>query len=183
MRCLLLILLALTAPARHAFAQEDVLLLEERAWKGTIEVTAVSRAPERVKGEERQTERIEFVLVTKPPRRTLARARLPFELQGAKGEWRLAVDTCDGEGEAALKTSGRGAGRDRVANDEPDRRPGERGATRAGGGGAAHGKRPGQRHRAIGGICTDAVGWAARSLLAVRSVICRRADPDRMDDT
>lgn len=111
MRCLLLILLVLAAPARRAFGQEGVLLLEERAWKGVIEITAVSQAPERVKGEERQTERIEFVLVTKPPRRTVAMARLPFALRDVKGEWRLAVDTRDGEGENAVKTKGRGAGR------------------------------------------------------------------------
>ena len=111
MRCLLLILLALAAPARGGPGQDSVLLLEERAWKGVIEVTAVSRAPERVKGEERQTERVEFVLVTKPPRRTVGHARLPFQLHDVKGEWNLAVDTRDGEGENALKTSGQGAGR------------------------------------------------------------------------
>ncbi|MHC4547906.1 MAG: hypothetical protein ACYTEZ_03945 [Planctomycetota bacterium] len=106
MRCLALIL-PLLAPA----AAEEVLLHEERAWRGVVEVASVSREPAQGHGRERQRERVEFVLLTRPPRRTIGRARLPLQMREGRGLYELSVDLREGRGEEALVRKGRGAGR------------------------------------------------------------------------
>jgi len=92
-------------------AAEETLLHEERSWLGTIEVTATSRMPADGKGEEVHTERIEFRLVSMPPRVTIARPRLPMTMREGKGSWSLVADTREGEGRKQIVTKGKGRGR------------------------------------------------------------------------
>ena len=105
MRCLILILL-LAAGA----AADDVLLLEERAWKGTVSVSSVSSEPRQGRGRERQTERLEFVLLTAPPKKAVAWPRVPLRMRGGRGDFDLAIDTRAGEPEEVVIRKGHGAG-------------------------------------------------------------------------
>ena len=105
MRCLILILL-LAAEA----APEEVLLLEERAWKGTVSVSSVSSEPRQGRGRELQTERLEFVLLTAPPKKAIAWPRVPLRMRGGRGEFDLAIDMREGEREKVVVRKGHGAG-------------------------------------------------------------------------
>ncbi len=95
MRCLILI------HALAAFAAaDDVMLHEERIWRGTVEA--------RTEGDgEVHEERFTFTLVTRPPKHTLVAARLPFLLRETEGSYSLTIKRTDGD---AL-TRGSGAGR------------------------------------------------------------------------
>ncbi|MHC4135049.1 MAG: hypothetical protein ACYTDU_19550 [Planctomycetota bacterium] len=106
MRCLILIL-ALAAGA----APGDVLLLEERAWKGVVSVSSVSSEPQDGRGRERQRERLEFVLLTAPPKRAVAWPRVPLRMRDGRGDFDLAIDTREGENEKVVIRKGRAAGR------------------------------------------------------------------------
>lgn len=106
MRCLILILLL---PA--AAAPEEILLLEKRAWRGVVEVSAVSRTPADGHGRERQRERLDFVLVTSPPRKTVAWARVPLRMHDGRGDFDLSIDMRQGRDEKIVIRKGRGAGR------------------------------------------------------------------------
>ncbi|MHC4818194.1 MAG: carboxypeptidase-like regulatory domain-containing protein, partial [Planctomycetota bacterium] len=105
MRCLILILLLAAAAA-----PEEVLLLEKRAWKGTVEVTSVSSEPQGGRGHERQRERLEFVLLTAPPKKSVAWPRVPLRMRDGRGEFDLTIDMREGEGERVVIRKGRGAG-------------------------------------------------------------------------
>lgn len=106
MRCLILILLL-----AGAAAPADVLLLEKRAWKGTVEVTSVSREPRDGQGREHQRERLEFVLLTSPPKRTVGWPRVPLKMRDGRGDFDLSIDQKVGQGEQVVLRKGRGAGR------------------------------------------------------------------------
>lgn len=106
MRCLILILLLAAAAA-----PEDVLLLEKRAWRGTVEVTSVSREPRDGTGHERQRERLEFVLLTAPPRKTVGWPRVPLTMRDGRGDFDLSIDLKEGRGSKVVIRKGRGAGR------------------------------------------------------------------------
>ena len=110
-RCLALIL-ALCAALQSAPEQRDSsLLLEERAWRGWVEVSSKSLPPPGGKGTETQAERIDFLITTKPPRRTVGWAKLIFTQRETKGRYELAVDTREGKGKKARATKGGGTGR------------------------------------------------------------------------
>ncbi len=106
MRCLILILLLAAAAA-----PEDVLLLEKRAWRGTVEVTSVSHEPRHGRGREHQRERLEFVLLTSPPRKIVGWPRVPLTMSDGRGEFDLSIDLKEGQGEKVVLRKGRGAGR------------------------------------------------------------------------
>jgi hypothetical protein len=106
MRCLILILLLAAAAA-----PEEVLLLEKRAWKGVVEVTSVSREPHGGRGRELQRERLEFVLLTAPPKKSVAWPRVPLQMRDGRGDFDLTIDLKEGQGERAVIRKGRGAGR------------------------------------------------------------------------
>ncbi len=111
MRCLGLILVFhLLGQNAHGEAHSDVLA-EERAWRGVLEVSSKSLPPPGGKGGETQTERVEFLLTTKPPRRTAGWAKLTFTQRETTGHYTLTVDTSEGTGESARTTKGQGAGR------------------------------------------------------------------------
>ncbi|MGH7163534.1 MAG: carboxypeptidase-like regulatory domain-containing protein [Planctomycetota bacterium] len=102
-------LLALAAVA----GADDAPLREPRVWRGVVEIRATSKSPPQGKGREEQTERLEFWMVTEPPKQTLVRARLPFDSREALGEYEVALDLSepgrrDGE---TVAIEGRGAGR------------------------------------------------------------------------
>jgi len=107
MRCLVLILPLLGAPA----LADDVVLHEQRVWKGVVDVTSKSREPTVGEGCEQQRERIEFVLLTQPPRMSVMAARLPMKMRESSGSWELSVDRTEGEGLKAVKKKGWGEGR------------------------------------------------------------------------
>ena len=106
MRCLILILLLAAAAA-----PEEVLLHEERAWRGTVEVSSVSAEPRGGRGHERQRERLEFVLLTSPPTRTVAWPRVPLRMRDGRGDFDLAIDTRRGKDGKVVITKGHRAGR------------------------------------------------------------------------
>jgi hypothetical protein len=106
MRCLILILLLASAAA-----PEEVLLLERRAWRGVVEVSSVSRTPRDGRGQERQRERLEFVLLTAPPRKTVAWPRVPLRMRDGRGDFDLSIDTREGKDNRIVIRKGRGAGR------------------------------------------------------------------------
>jgi hypothetical protein len=88
----------------------DASLLERRAWKGVIEAKAKGRNPGVTRGEETQCERIEFLLVTEPPRRSIAWPRLKLAMREGHGGYELAIDVREGDGDAAISTRGEAAG-------------------------------------------------------------------------
>lgn len=88
----------------------DPSLLEPRAWKGVIEASGRNVGKEITRGEEVQRERIEFLLVTEPPRTTIGWPRLAFKLREGRGGYELSTDVCEGEGEGALTSRGAAAG-------------------------------------------------------------------------
>jgi hypothetical protein len=106
MRCLILILLLVTGAAAG-----EVLLLEERAWKGTVEVSSVSAEPPDGQGRELQRERLEFVLLTAPPKRTVAWPRVPLKMRDGRGDFDLTIDMREGEGQRVVLRKGHAAGR------------------------------------------------------------------------
>lgn len=106
MRCLILILLLAAAAAPG-----EVLLLEKRAWKGVVEVSSVSSEPRDGRGHERQQERLEFVLLTSPPTKSVAWPRVPLLMRDGRGDFNLAIDTRRGRDGKVVVTKGHGAGR------------------------------------------------------------------------
>jgi len=119
------LILLCTAWAR---AQEP-LLLEKRAWKGVVELDSVGRPPKEGvgagEGAERQSERIEFLLVSSPPKRSVGWARLGLSMRESSGSYRLEVRTREGTGESVVSREGSGEGKlfPRVAGDlEPHSR-------------------------------------------------------------
>jgi len=95
-RCLIVI------HALAAFAAaDDVLLHEERVWRGVVEA--------RTEGDgEVHEERVEFSLVTRPPKRTVVAARLPFLMRGGRGSYSFELKRKDDDG---VFKKGRGGGR------------------------------------------------------------------------
>ena len=110
MRCLVLILVLGGAAAGDEAPAGDPALLEPRAWKGVIEARGRNVGKEITKGEEVQHERIEFLLVTEPPRTTIGWPRLAFKLREGRGAYELSTDVCEGDGEGALSSRGAAAG-------------------------------------------------------------------------
>jgi hypothetical protein len=108
-RCLVLILLLGLAAGQEA-PDADPSLLEPRAWKGVIEASGKNVGKEITKGEEVQHERIEFLLVTEPPRTTIGWPRLHFRLREGRGTYGLSTDVREGEGEGAITSRGDAAG-------------------------------------------------------------------------
>jgi len=106
MRCLILILLLATAAA-----PQEVLLLEKRAWRGIVEVSSVSSEPRGGSGHERQRERLEFLLLTSPPTKTVAWPRVPLLMRDGRGDFDLAIDTRRGRDGKVVVTQGHRAGR------------------------------------------------------------------------
>jgi len=105
-RCLVLILLLGLAAGEDAPASVDPSLVEVRAWKGVIEAKGRNVGKEITRGEEAQSERIEFLLVTEPPKKSIAWPRLPFRMREAKGTFTLSADVTEGEGVGAITTVG-----------------------------------------------------------------------------
>ncbi len=105
MRCLVLILLVGLAVGQ-APPESDPTLLEPRAWKGVIEASGRNVGKEITRGEEVQRERIEFLLVTEPPRTTIGWPRLLFKLREGRGGYELSTDVREGEGEGAITSRG-----------------------------------------------------------------------------
>jgi hypothetical protein len=105
---LLLLVVAPWAAADHA----SILLREQRAWKGFIQVRALTKSSETEYGSEEQTERIEIVLVSEPQRRTGAVSRLPLREISVTGSYGLKIDLkepADGvEGLVSRRGSGEG---------------------------------------------------------------------------
>ncbi len=108
MRCLVLILLLGAASGQAP--EGDPALLEPRAWKGVIEARGRNVGKEITRGEEVQNERIEFLLVTEPPRTTIGWPRLAFKLREGRGSYELSTDVREGDGEGALSSRGAAAG-------------------------------------------------------------------------
>ncbi|HEX5137543.1 MAG TPA: carboxypeptidase-like regulatory domain-containing protein [Planctomycetota bacterium] len=106
MRRLVLILLGGLAFGEDAPAPADPSLHEVRAWKGVIEARGRNVGKEITRGEEVQHERIEFLLVTEPPRKTIAWPRLPFRMREGKGAFGLSADVSEGEGAGAITSQG-----------------------------------------------------------------------------
>jgi hypothetical protein len=94
-----------------AAAAQEPLLHEERSWTGVAEVVSVSHAPAPGRGRETQREKIEFRLVTEPPKVTVGRARLPLGMREAKGAWGIEHDMTEGSGAEAVVRKGGGEGR------------------------------------------------------------------------
>ena len=82
---------------------EEVVLHEQRVWKGVVEVASKSRERAGGEGREQQQERIEFVLLTRPPRQSVMAARLPMQMRESSGSYRLTLDLKDGEGQQAVR--------------------------------------------------------------------------------
>ncbi|MEM8883697.1 MAG: carboxypeptidase-like regulatory domain-containing protein [Planctomycetota bacterium] len=104
MRWLLLFLLAGPVSA------DDVALREVRAWRGEIVLEARSGPGDAGAGEEVQTERATFVLLSDPRRTDGARERLQLRQRRAEGKWSLALDYREKKGGSALVTKGGGEG-------------------------------------------------------------------------
>jgi len=107
MRCLVLILL-LGAVARSQ--DTDPVLHEPRVWKGVVEAAGIGADVTLTGGEETQRERIEFLLVTEPPKVTVGWPRLFFGMRAVRGTYDLDIDTREGEGDAAIVTRGSAKG-------------------------------------------------------------------------
>jgi len=88
----------------------DPSLLEPRAWKGVIEASGRNVGKEITRGEEVQRERIEFLLVTEPPRKSIAWPRLPFRMREGTGPFELSADVREAQGEGAITSKGASAG-------------------------------------------------------------------------
>jgi len=106
-RCLVFGLLLL-APAR---AGEDPALSGARVWKGFIEVAAVSSEPPDGRGREIQKERIDFVLLTEPPKQSVAWPRLPMLMREGFGSYELSIDFKTGQDAEAIVKQGEGQGK------------------------------------------------------------------------
>ena len=103
-----MVLFLATGPIR---AQEPHLLVREsRAWKGIVEVSARPKGFPGIEGGTTQVERIEFVLVTDPPNRTVAIPRLDFRAREMSGTYEVTVDLKEGSGDRARRTKGSGSG-------------------------------------------------------------------------
>jgi hypothetical protein len=109
-RRLVLILLGGLATGDDAPSPADPALLEPRAWKGVIEASGRNVGREITRGEEVQRERIEFMLVTEPPRKSIAWPRLPFRMREGVGTFELSADVREGEGDGAITSKGASAG-------------------------------------------------------------------------
>lgn len=110
MRCLVLILILGLAAAQEKKPDADPSLLEPRAWKGVIEATGRNVGKEITRGEETQRERIEFVLLTDPPKTTIGWPRLLFKMREGHGTFAIATDVREGEGEGAFTSRGDASG-------------------------------------------------------------------------
>jgi len=108
-RCLALILLSGLAIGGETPLQ-DPALLEPRAWKGVVEASGRNIGKEITRGEEVQRERIEFVLLTEPPRKSIGWPRLPLKMREGIGSFELSTDVREGEGEGALSSRGSAKG-------------------------------------------------------------------------
>jgi hypothetical protein len=109
LRCLVLILLVALASGDDS-PERDPSLLEPRAWRGVIEVAGRNTGKEITRGEETQRERIEFVLVTEPPRTSVGWPRLPFRMREGRGTYEIHVDVREGADEGALTSRGDASG-------------------------------------------------------------------------
>jgi hypothetical protein len=109
-RRLVLILLGSLAVGDDAPSPADPSLLEPRAWKGVIEASGRNVGKEITRGEETQRERIEFLLVTEPPRKSIAWPRLPFRMREGKGTFELSADVREGAGDGAITSKGTASG-------------------------------------------------------------------------
>lgn len=103
----MLALLLLAALA--AGADPTAPIYDLRAWKGTVTVRSLSRESAYSKGREAQEERVEFVVVTKPPSKRLP--AMEFEPRSVAGSWSLIVDRSDRTGGQAVRKKGEGSGR------------------------------------------------------------------------
>jgi len=110
MRRLVLILLGGLAAAGDPPSEADPSLLEPRAWKGVIEASGRNVGKEITRGEEVQHERIEFLLLTEPPRQSVGRPRLPLTMREGRGSFDLSADLREGEGEGAITSRGASKG-------------------------------------------------------------------------
>jgi hypothetical protein len=98
------------AAGQEAPPEGEASLLEPRAWKGVIEASGRNVGKEITRGEEVQRERVEFLLVTEPPRTTIGWPRLAFKLREGRGSYELSTDVLEGEGEGAIASRGDAAG-------------------------------------------------------------------------
>jgi hypothetical protein len=90
--------------------EPPLLMRESRAWKGIVEVSARPREFPNIKGGSTQTERIEFIVVTEPPKKTVSVPRLDFSPRETTGRYGIEVDLQEGKGDRARKTTGSGGG-------------------------------------------------------------------------
>ncbi len=66
---------------------------ETRAWKGVITVRATARIPRGSRGHEEQTEKIEFMLVTRESPEGRKNPPVPLAMRGGHGTYSLSIDT------------------------------------------------------------------------------------------
>jgi hypothetical protein len=104
------LILLLLAAAPTGAEEPPLLMRESRAWKGIVEVRARPKAFPGIEGGTTQTERIEFVVVTDPPKKIINVPRLDFRPREMSGEFKIDVDLKEGSGDRARKTSGQGGG-------------------------------------------------------------------------
>jgi hypothetical protein len=109
MRCLVLILLLGAALGQEGARENpaaDPSLLEPRAWKGVIEARGRNVGKEITGGQEVQEERIEFLLLSQPPRTSVGRPRVPLRMREGQGTYAIDVDVREGHDAGAITSRG-----------------------------------------------------------------------------
>ncbi|MGQ0613275.1 MAG: hypothetical protein ACT4PV_06020 [Planctomycetaceae bacterium] len=98
-------------------AAEGEVLREARAWRGKVTVRSLSEEPSGGSGREEQSESVEFVLVTEPPRVSVGRPRLEFTMRESEGRYAVRLDTKEpgNPGDGVIVTKGGDEGNLHVA--------------------------------------------------------------------
>ena len=104
-RFTVLLLLASMASPFPNRPDTPIPLKESRAWRGTIDVEAVS-----ADGSETQTESVVFVVETSPRRTLGSKHRLKLRLRRSSGTWKLDLDRKRDKAGRSVAQRGSGSG-------------------------------------------------------------------------